>query len=220
MNVMPEKIKIVIADDHPLFRAGVKQTLDAVEHFSVIGEAEDGEAALKIISREKPDITVLDVQMPKMNGLEVVAAIDKEQIPTKAILLTMFKNHNYFFQAVSSGVKGYILKETAIYDLLKAVDAVYSGKTFISESLTCFMQAEEKPGIDGRELTKTIHSLTEAERRVLKKIAEWKTNHEIAVELFISPRTVGSHRNHISEKLNLHGAHSLIRFAIENKELF
>ncbi len=220
MSFMPEKIKIVIADDHPLFRAGVKQTLDAVEHFSVIGEAEDGEAALEIISREKPDITVLDVQMPKMNGLEVVAAIDEEQIPTKTILLTMFKNHNYFYQAISSGVKGYILKETAIYDLLKAVDAVYSGKTFISESLTCFMRAEVKPEIDSKLLSEAIHSLTDAEKRVLKMIADWKTNNEIAAELFISPRTVGSHRNHISEKLNLHGAHGLIRFAIENKELF
>jgi len=217
---MPIPQKIIIADDHPLFRAGVKQTLESVEHFTVIGEAEDGETALELIRSREPDIAVLDIRMPKMNGLEIVSAINNEQLPTKALLLTMFKNKNYFYQAIQGGVKGYVFKETALNDLTKAVDAVSRGETFMSESLSYFMQAEEKQKIDGRLLTEAINSLTATEKKVLQKIADWKTNNEIGAELFISHRTVGSHRNHISDKLNLHGQHSLIRFAIENKELF
>ncbi len=217
---MPIPQKIIIADDHPLFRAGVKQTLESVEHFTVIGEAEDGITALEMIRSEEPDIAVLDIRMPKMNGLEIASTIYKEQLPTKALLLTMFKNRNYFYQAVLNGVKGYIFKETALHNLIEAVEAVSRGDTFLSESLASFTQAEEKQEIDSNLLTDAIKSLTTAEKNVLKKITEWKTNYEIGAELFISPRTVGSHRNHISDKLNLHGAHSLIRFAIENKELF
>jgi len=216
----PMTTTIIIADDHPLIRAGVKQTLESVPHFSVIGEAEDGETALDLICSKKPDIAVLDIQMPKMSGLEIVSAIDIEQLPTRALLLTMYKNKNYFYQAVLNGVKGYILKETALTDLIRAVDVVRSGQTFISETLSYFMQIDGKKEMDNKMLIKAIQSLTQAERNVLKKIAEWKTNNEIAADLFISPRTVGSHRNHISEKLNLSGAHSLIRFAIENEELF
>lgn len=217
---MPIPQKIIIADDHPLFRAGVKQTLESVEHFTVIDEAEDGKTALEKIRSHEPDIAVLDIRMPEMTGLEVASIICKEQLTTKTLLLTMFKNRNYFYQAVLNGVKGYIFKETALQNLIEAVNAVSRGDTFLSESLTFFTQAEEKEEMDSRLVTEAINSLTATEKKVLKKIAQWKSNFEIGAELFISPRTVGSHRNHISEKLNLHGQHSLIRFAIENKELF
>ena len=217
---MSDTIDIVIADDHPLFRAGVKQTLEEVDYMNVIGEAGDGASALELIRDKQPHIPVLDVQMPIMNGLEIVLTIDEEQLPTKVLLLTMFKNRNYFYQAVSHGAKGYVLKETALNDLIDAINDVHGGRTFISQSLLSMMNAKGKQKYDGRVMSVSLESLTGMERTILKKIADWKTNNEIAAELSISPRTVGSHRNHISEKLHLHGAHSLISFAIENRELF
>jgi len=207
---------IIIADGHPLIRTGVKQILESVPYFSVIGEAEDGETALDLIRREKPDIAVLDIQMSKMSGFEIVSIIDEEQLPTRALLLTMYKNKNFFFQAVLNGVKGYILKEAVLLDLIKAVEEVKCGKTFISESLSHFLRPGEKQELEPKLFRKAVQSLSPAERVVLKKITEWKTNNEISADVGISPYIIGSHRRRISEKLNLIGVHSLIRFALEN----
>jgi len=213
------KISILIADDHPLFRAGVKQTLEDLEQVEIC-EAEEGDKALQIIRELEPDVAVIDIRMPGKTGLEILSELYNSGVTTKIILLTMYKNVNYFYQAVSLGVKGYLLKETAVQDLVEAVKTVHSGGTFISSRLKALIESGKTDEFQNKLLVNSVNSLTSAERQIMKLLANWKTNCEIADILFNSTRTIENHRANISDKLNLHGTHSLIQFAIENRELF
>lgn len=214
-----EKIKILIADDHPLFKSGVKQTLLQKKNYEIF-EAEDGNEALNMIKKLEPEIAIIDLQMPGKTGLEILENLFELPNSTKVILLTMHKNVNYFYQAVSLGVKGYLLKETAVDELLIAVNLVSNGKVFISKRLEKQIEAEKKDRSETKLLIEAINSLTKTEKEIMKLVADWKSNHEIANLLFNSVRTIENHRANITDKLNLHGTHSLIKFAIENKELF
>jgi len=213
------KISILIADDHPLFRAGVKQTLEKLETAEIY-DAEEGDKALQIIRELEPDVAVIDIRMPGKTGLEILSELYNSGVTTKIILLTMYKNVNYFYQAVSLGVKGYLLKETAVQDLVEAVKTVHSGGTFISSRLKALIESGKTDEYQNKLLIDSVNSLTSSERQIMKLLSEWKTNCEIADILFNSTRTIENHRANISDKLNLHGAHSLIQFAIENRELF
>jgi len=213
-------MNILIADDHPLFRAGVIQAVEKCHDCHIIAEAENGEEALQKISGLNPDIAILDVRMPGKSGLEVLAALNECNSTVKVILLTMFKNPNYFYQAISLGAKGYLSKEDAVAEIINAIENVSTGKIYVSSSLSNLMQARQRSKSEIEISINAITSLTNMEREVLKLIADWKSNNEIAEQLFISSRTAGNHRTNISNKLNLHGTHSLIKFAIENKELF
>jgi len=213
------KISILIADDHPLFRAGVKQTLEKLETAEIY-EAEDGDKALQIIRELEPDVAVIDIRMPGKTGLEILSELYNSGVTTKIILLTMYKNVNYFYQAVSLGVKGYLLKETAVQDLVEAVKTVHSGGTFISSRLKALIESGKTDEYQNKLLIDSVNSLTSSERQIMKLLSEWKTNCEIADILFNSVRTIENHRANISDKLNLRGVHSLVQFAIENRELF
>ena len=213
------KISILIADDHPLFRAGVKQTLEKLETAEIY-DAEEGDKALQIIRELEPDVAVIDIRMPGKTGLEILSELYNSGVTTKIILLTMHKNVNYFYKAVSLGVKGYLLKETAVQDLVEAVKTVHSGGTFISSRLKALIESGKTDEYQNKLLIDSVNSLTSSERQIMKLLSEWKTNCEIADILFNSTRTIENHRANISDKLNLHGAHSLIQFAIENRELF
>ena len=212
--------KILIADDHPLFRAGVIQVLEKNKSIQVVGEAENGEEALLKISSLHPDIAILDVRMPNKSGLEVLASVTEKNYSTKIILLTMYKNPGYFYKAVSLGAKGYLSKEDAVSEIIQSIEMVSRGGSYISTSLSKLLVRKEKSKGEIQTNVEAVSSLTHMEKEVLKLIAEWKTNNEIAEKLFISARTAGNHRTNISNKLNLHGAHNLIKFAIENKDLF
>jgi len=213
------KISILIADDHPLFRAGVKQTLEKLETAEIY-DAEEGDKALQIIRELEPDVAVIDIRMPGKTGLEILSELYNSGVTTKIILLTMYKNVNYFYQAVSLGVKGYLLKETAVQDLVEAVKTVHSGGTFISSRLKALIESGKTDEFQNKLLIDSINSLTSSERQIMKLLSEWKTNCEIADILFNSVRTIENHRANISDKLNLRGVHSLVQFAIENRELF
>jgi len=213
------KISILIADDHPLFRAGVKQTLEKLETAEIY-DAEEGDKALQIIRELEPDVAVIDIRMPGKTGLEILSELYNSGVTTKIILLTMYKNVNYFYQAVSLGVKGYLLKETAVQDLVEAVKTVHSGGTFISSRLKALIESGKTDEFQNKLLVNSVNSLTSAERQIMKLLANWKTNCEIADILFNSTRTIENHRANISDKLNLRGVHSLVQFAIENRELF
>ncbi len=213
------KISLLIADDHPLFRAGVKQTLEKLESVEIY-EADDGNAALQIIKELEPDVAVIDLRMPGKTGLEILSALFESGTSTKIILLTMYKNVTYFYQAVSLGVKGYLLKETAVHDLIEAVKTVQRGGTFISNRMKDLIKSEKIDEFQNKLLIDSVNSLTSSEKQIMKLLSEWKTNCEIADILFNSVRTIENHRANISEKLNLHGTHNLIKFAIENRELF
>ena len=217
---MNEKKKIVIADDHPLFLYGVKQLVEDSGKFEITGEFNSGENVFEFIENNKPDFAILDIRMPSCSGLEIVEKISDSGLPTKVILLTMYKNLNYFYKSVSFGVKGYILKDSAAKELIEALTEISNGGVFISRDLQNQFDNRKIDSYKQKMTMLSINSLTAAERNILKLIAEWKSTKEIAELLFISERTVSNHRNHICEKLNLKGANRLVRFAIENKELF
>lgn len=214
---MSEKIKVLIVDDHPLFRQGLRQVIKADSRFELVAEAGDGEAALRSIQDKSPDVAVLDVDLPRLSGLEVARALQGKGLPTRVIILTMYKEEEIFNRALDFGVMGFVLKENTVEDILNSVVAVAAGGHYLSSTISGYLlrrrcRAEElatkKPG---------LNDLTKAERRILKLIAEKKTSREIATELSISQRTVDAHRAHISAKLDLHGNHSLLQFALENR---
>jgi two-component system, NarL family, response regulator DegU len=214
---MTGPIGVVIVDDHPLFRQGLRQAVEADPRFRFIGEAGDGPAGLKLILEAKPDIAVLDVNLPGLSGLEVARKLQLKRHRTRLIVLTMYNEEETCNLALDLGVKGYVLKENAVQDILTSLSAVAAGQHYLSPSISGYLVnrrsraetlAARKPGLD---------DLTRAERRVLKAIAEQKTSREIAAELFISPRTVEAHRANICAKLELRGSHSLLRFALENR---
>ena len=214
---MAGRTKVLIVDDHPLFRSGLRQVIEADARFDLVGEAGDGEAALKFILEKKPDVAVLDVNLPGLTGLEIARKLQGKKNHTRLIILTMHKEEEMINRALDSGVGGFVLKENAVEDILDAIAAVARGGHYLSPSVSGFLvrrrnRAESltaaKPGLD---------DLTKAERRILKLIADKKTSKEIAAELFISPRTVEAHRANISTKLELSGSHSLLQFALENR---
>ena len=212
------KIRVVIVDDHPLFRQGLKQAVEADARFELVGEAERGDAALEMIRKLQPDVAVLDLNLPGMNGLEIAAALRAKKSKIRLVILTMLKDEQAFNKALSLGINGYVLKENAAAEILRSIAAVAEGESYVSPSLTDFLLrrrsraetlASQKPGLD---------NLTVAEKRILKRVAFGKTNKEIAAELFISPRTVESHRANICEKLSLTGSNRLLQFALENRD--
>jgi len=216
---MTDKIKIIIADDHPVFRDGLKQLIEKEDNMCVTGEAEDGQKALELILENKPDIAILDMSMPQKTGLDVLRELRNKKIKTKIIFLTMFSEEDIFNEAMDLGVEGYVLKESAENDILLCINRVAKDNYCISPLISNLMikRMNRKSELDRQK--PSLENLTPTERRILKLIAQDKTSKEISEELFISYRTVENHRTTISNKLNLHGTHSLVKFAIENKSL-
>jgi DNA-binding NarL/FixJ family response regulator len=214
---MPARTKVLIVDDHPLFRAGLSQLIKSTPSLELVGEAGDGQAALQLILEKKPDVAVLDLNLPGQTGLEIARTLRAKKAPARIIILTMHKEEELINRALDFGVNGFVLKETAAGNILEAIETVASGGHYLSPTLSGHLirrhsraetLAAQKPGLD---------DLTKAERRILKLIAEKKTSREIGAELFISPRTVEAHRANICSKLDLHGSHSLLQFALENR---
>jgi DNA-binding NarL/FixJ family response regulator len=211
------EIKLLVVDDHPVFRRGLREIIAENPNFSVVGEASDGEAAMRMIVDLKPDIAVVDIDMPRLNGLEMVRALRKIDIPVATVFLTMYKEEDMFNAAMDIGVKAYVLKENATDDILTALEKVAHGETFVSSSMSAIGQ-RRSDRVQELLLSKPqIDDLTTAERRILKLIAEDRTSKEIADLLRISIKTVENHRLNICRKLNLHGSHSLLKFAFDNK---
>lgn len=218
--IVAGRIKVLIVDDHPLFRQGLKQLVESDARFELAGEAGDGPAALQFIQEKKPDVAVLDVNLPGLSGLEVARQLQRKRSPTHVVILTMFKEEETFNRALDLGVLGFVLKENAVQDILNSLVAVARGEHYLSPTISSYLVhrrgraealATQRPGLD---------DLTKAERRILQLIAEKKTSRAIATELFVSPRTIEAHRANICTKLGLHGSHSLIQFALEHRSAF
>lgn len=212
---MAENLKIIIADDHPIFRGGLKQIISAEKSIEIIGEADNGDKALEIINELKPDIAVLDIDMPKKTGLEVLRNLKDSK--TKIIFLTMYAEEDIFDEAMNLGIKGYVLKDSAVSDIIECIISVSNDNYYISPSVSNLL-------VNRRTKTKSLikknpelENLTKTEKNIIRFISENKTSKEIAEILFLSPRTVENHRANISNKLGLKGSHSLLKFAIENK---
>jgi DNA-binding NarL/FixJ family response regulator len=214
---MGAPIKVLIVDDHPLFRQGLRQLVESDPRFELAAEAGDGPAAVALIGDLRPDIAVLDINLPGISGLEIARRLQARRARTQVVVLTMHNDRETFNRAMDFGVRGFVLKDNAVQDIVSCLVAVAQGDHYLSPSISTHLvhrrnRAEaltaRKPGLD---------DLTKAEQRVLKLIAEKKTTREIAGELFVSPRTIEAHRANISAKLELRGSHSLLHFALENR---
>jgi len=211
------RTRLVIADDHPIFRQGLVKVIQETEGFEVVGEAEDGNKALGLIDRLHPALAVVDIGMPVMGGLELVRAAAARSLKTVFVVLTMYNDEEYLREALSLGVKGYLLKESASTELIQCLRAVVAGKHYVSSAFSEYLLAH--PGNDDGGPATGLRKLSPTERRILRLLSANKTSKEIADELHISFRTVNNHRAHICEKLKLEGHHRLLQFALEHKSL-
>ena len=210
-------IRLLIADDHPLLRAGLRQVIAIDEHIQVIAEASDGATALDLLAAQKPDVAVLDIEMPQLTGFALLRELRARQIPTAVVFLTMYHDEEMFNEALDLGAMGYVLKDSATTDIIGAIRAAATGQPFISPAIATYLFARSNRATTTTSALPGLDDLTPTERRVLRLIAENKTSKEIASELFISYRTVENHRANICQKLDLKGSHSLLKYAFDHK---
>src|SRR5262249_32076841 len=211
------QLRVLIADDHPIFRRGLRVVLEADPRLQIVAEADDGAAALASIKEHRPEIAILDVDMPAPDGMAIARAVREQRLPVAIVFLTMHRDEPLFKAALDAGVKGYILKDSALTEIAGCVRTVGGGRSFISPELSSYLLARSRRANALVEGKPGLNDLTPAQRRVLRLISEAKTNKQIAEELFISIRTVEHHREHICEKLDLKGSHALLSFAVEHK---
>jgi DNA-binding NarL/FixJ family response regulator len=214
---MTPEIHIIIADDHPLLRAGLRQVIESDSRLKVVAEASDGAAALEQITAHKPAVAVLDIEMPQLTGFELLRELRARGQTVAVIFLTMYRDEEMFNEALDLGALGYVLKDSATTDIIGAIRAVAAGQPYISPAISALLL---KRGARAAALVQQkagLKDLTPTERRILKLISENRTSKEIAAELFISHRTVENHRANICQKLELKGSHSLLKFAFDHK---
>lgn len=217
-----EKIRILIADDHPLVRSGIIKLLEPYKEFTIIGEAGDGQEAVELTKKLKPDVVVIDLSMPILTGVEATKQIRRDYPETKVLVLTMHDNEEYVYQILKSGAGGYILKNSGREDLAKAIHAVASGEKFFSPRVSEIMVQAYLKKADMRDESASKGKdddipLTKREKEILSFIADGLNNSQIAERLFISIRTVDTHRTNIMQKLDIHDTANLVRFAINWK---
>ena len=211
---MSASIRILLADDHQIVRQGLRRIIEENPDMAVVGEANDGRQAIQMALDEKPDVIVMDLSMPQMNGIEAIRQITRRLPTVKILVLSMYSEDSYVVQVLEAGAKGYLLKDSADAELVQAIQAVEGGKSFFSPLISRILldeyvrQLQEKGGTDRFEL------LTEREREILQLIAEGKTSKEAAELLSISASTVDTHRAHIMEKLDLHNPYEVVLYAV------
>ncbi|HEY6468075.1 MAG TPA: response regulator transcription factor [Candidatus Acidoferrales bacterium] len=209
-----KKLKILLADDHVVMRTGLRALLERQPNLEVVGETENGRETIERVEALRPDVVVMDVGMPVLNGIEATKQIAGEKSGTAVIILSMHADESYVMRALKAGARGYLLKDSAAADLINAIQAVSQNKSFFSPKVSHILAEDyvrvlkQKGEVDSYEL------LTDREREILQLLAEGKANKEVATLLNISPYTVETHRKHILEKLNLHNPAELILYAV------
>jgi DNA-binding NarL/FixJ family response regulator len=214
---MHKEIRVLIADDHPIFRRGLRALIEADPLLKVVAEAEDGESALARIRELQPDVAVLDINMPAPDGFAIAREIRQARLPVEAIFLTMHKDEALLNAALDVGVKGFIVKDGAANEIVGCIKAVAAGQSFFSPALSGHLLTRRNRGEAPGAQSSSIKDLTASERRVLLLVAEAKSNKEIAEKMFISVRTVEHHRSNICAKLGLSGKNALLTFALTHK---
>ena len=216
-STYPAEITVLIADDHPIFRQGLKQLIEKQPGFRVVAEAEDGETALGLISTYAPSVAILDLNMPRLDGFAVARRAQEINLPVRIIILTMHNDELHFNEAINLGIQGYLIKDSAATEVIDCLKTVLGGREYYSPSLSSFLLTRRRRAVQ-TEMLSGVGDLTPTERRVLVLLSELKTTKEIAAELGVSPRTVDNHRAHICSKLDLQGSHALTKFAIQHKD--
>lgn len=211
------EITIIIADDHPIVRQGLRQTIETEKSFSVVAEAANGQEAIEAITKFQPNIAILDVDMPEIDGFAVAREIKENSLPTEIIFLTIHNDEVMFNEAIDLGAKGYVLKQSALEEIIDCIKIVAKNQFCVSPSLTTFLINRQRRSIDLSADKPSIKNLTRSEKRILQMIADDKSTKEIADELFISPTTVEKHRANICRKLDLKGGYALLKFALTHK---
>jgi DNA-binding NarL/FixJ family response regulator len=212
-----DRIRIVIADDHPLLRKGLREVIEEDSSLRVVGEAVDGDTALEQIERLRPDIVVADIGMPRRDGLALVREMQARKLTAGVIFLTLHSDAGLFNQAIDLGAKGYILKDSALTAIVDAIKAVASGQHFFTQSLTGLLVRRRAAAQALAASQPRLVDLTPTERRILQLIASGQSSKEIANALFIHYRTVENHRVNIAQKLGLRGHNAVLKFALEHR---
>lgn len=207
-------IRIVLADDHTIIRSGLRLLLEQQPDFKVVAEAEDGRQAVERISQHHPDVAILDIGMPELNGIEATRQIVSSEPHPNVVILSMHADEGYVLRALKAGARAYILKNAAEADLIRAVRAVSEGKSFFSPVISKMLLEDYVRQVREKEVEDSYDLLTPREREILQLLAEGKTNKEIAAILKLSPYTVETHRGNLLQKLNLHSVPELILYAV------
>jgi DNA-binding NarL/FixJ family response regulator len=210
-------IRIVIADDHPLFRRGLIEAIRQERHFIVVGEAETAADAWQLIETLAPDVAVLDIEMGGEQSVWLAARVRERGLDVRVLFLTMHKEESIFNEAIDAGATGYVLKDAAAMEIAAAIRAAAAGDSYVSPSISSFLLRRARRASALREERPALAQLTPSERKILRLIAQGKTSKEVAEELAISYRTVENHRANICAKLSLSGTNALLRFALENR---
>lgn len=214
---MKDEITIVIADDHPVVRQGLRQTIEEDPRLRVVAEVGNGREAVEAVALHSPRVTILDVDMPEMNGFDAAREIRRQGLVTEIVFLTMHRDEDIFNEAIDLGARGFVLKDSALADITECVKAVAASQHYASHALTSFLINRGRRAAALGESQPSLADLTQTQLRVLKLIAEDLTTAQIAELLFISPRTVEKHRENICQKLSLQGSHALLKFALTHK---
>lgn len=207
-------MRILLADDHTIVRQGLRKILEESRDWQVVGEAGNGRDAVRLALELQPDVAILDIGMPLLNGIEAARQIARRLPDTRILILSMHSDEAYIIQALEAGAKGYLLKDTADADLLGAVAAVMRGKSFFSPAVARVMLDDYVRRLRDRGIVDRYDTLSEREREIFQLIAEGKTNKEIAEILGVSPSTIETHRGHIMEKLDVHSAVGMVLYAV------
>jgi len=210
-------LRVLLADDHSIVRRGMRALLETDDMVEVVAEAADGLEALRLCEEHHPDLLILDVAMPKLNGIDVAARTQKMQQAPRSIMLSMHLDESYVMRAINAGARGYLLKDATDEDLLPAIRAVAAGKSFFSPAVSGVLAEEYMQQLQERGLTDSYDLLTDREKEVLQALAEGRANKEVAVLLDVGVSTIETHRANLMQKLNLHSTAEIVLYAVRKR---
>ena len=209
--------RIILVDDHAVIRRGLRLLLDQQEDFDVVGEARDGREAVQLAEALRPDVAVMDISMPNLNGIEAARQIVTKQLGVAVVILSLHADEGYVLRALRAGARGYLLKECPPEELIQAIRAASEGKAFFSPVVSRMLVEDYMRQLQDRQMEDTYELLTAREREILQLVAEGKSNKDVANMLKLSPYTVETHRSNILEKLNLHSVPELVLYAVRKR---